>query len=69
MAVIVTDVDGLKQLNDTLGHAMGDAALNAMGRHLLAQVRSEDTVARLSGDEFGIVLPHLTRPEDAQTVV
>jgi diguanylate cyclase (GGDEF)-like protein len=69
LAVIIVDVDNLKQLNDTLGHAMGDAALNEMGRHLLAQVRSEDTVARLSGDEFAIVLSHIARPEDAQTVV
>ena len=69
LAVIIIDVDNLKQLNDTLGHAMGDAALNEMGRHLLAQIRSEDTVARLSGDEFAIVLPHITRPEDALVVV
>ena len=69
VAVIIIDLDNLKQINDTLGHDMGDAALNEMGRHLLAQVRSEDTVARLSGDEFAIVLPHITRAEDARVVI
>ena len=69
LALVIIDVDNLKQINDRLGHDMGDAALNEMGRHLLAQVRAEDTVARLSGDEFAIVLPHISRAQDARVVV
>ena len=56
MAVVYLDLDGFKQINDTLGHGAGDALLKMVAERLVATVREEDTVARLGGDEFMIVL-------------
>ena len=56
-AIIFVDVDGLKQINDRFGHPVGDAALIKIAQTLLETVRRTDTVARLSGDEFIILLP------------
>ena len=56
MAVIYLDLDGFKQINDTLGHDAGDAMLSLVAARLVAAVRQEDTVARLGGDEFVIAL-------------
>lgn len=57
-ALLFVDVDGLKGINDKYGHAAGDAAILHVGRVLAENVRTSDTVARLSGDEFGVVLFH-----------
>jgi diguanylate cyclase (GGDEF)-like protein len=62
------DIDHFKSINDTLGHAMGDDVLAEFARRLRASVRSTDTVVRLAGDEFVIVLENLDRPEAASTV-
>ena len=56
-AVIYIDLDGFKALNDTYGHAAGDAVLSHAGRLLLDSVRESDVVGRLGGDEFGVILP------------
>jgi diguanylate cyclase (GGDEF)-like protein/PAS domain S-box-containing protein len=56
MALVYLDLDHFKQINDSLGHASGDAVLREFGRRLSASVRATDTVARLAGDEFVIVL-------------
>ena len=65
MALIVADLDGFKAVNDANGHAAGDAALREVARRFSACVRDADTLARVGGDEFVIVLPELARREDA----
>lgn len=56
-ALLLVDVDHFKRINDSLGHAAGDAALVQMSQHLLAASRQIDVVARLGGEEFCILLP------------
>jgi diguanylate cyclase (GGDEF)-like protein len=55
-AVLYIDLDGFKALNDSHGHAAGDAALRGIGRLLVESVRESDIVGRLGGDEFGLIL-------------
>ena len=68
MALMFLDIDHFKAINDTWGHAAGDAALIAMAERLQGAVRSTDFPARIAGDEFAVVLPHLSSCDEAQTV-
>ena len=68
MAVVYLDLDGFKQVNDTLGHGAGDALLKMVAERLAGTVREEDTVARLGGDEFIIALWHVSDTDYAATV-
>lgn len=68
LALMYLDLDRFKLVNDTLGHDIGDALLQAVAMRLRMTVRREDTVARLGGDEFAILLPDIHRAEAAGIV-
>jgi diguanylate cyclase (GGDEF)-like protein/PAS domain S-box-containing protein len=68
LAVLFIDLDGFKQVNDTYGHAGGDAVLKVVAARLKHDLRDTDTVARLSGDEFTVILEGLGHPETSSYV-
>jgi diguanylate cyclase (GGDEF)-like protein/PAS domain S-box-containing protein len=68
VAVVYLDLDNLKRINDSLGHAMGDQVIAAVGARLAGAVRTGDTVARVGGDEFVVVLADLKHEDDAVRV-
>lgn len=68
MALLFIDLDRFKEVNDTLGHQVGDELLIQVSARLKAQVRSSDTVARMGGDEFTAILNDIAKPEDAGSI-
>ncbi len=64
LAVIFLDLDRFKEVNDTLGHDAGDRLLDAVGNRLIDLVRKTDTVARIGGDEFLLLVPNIDQVED-----
>jgi diguanylate cyclase (GGDEF)-like protein/PAS domain S-box-containing protein len=67
MAVMYLDIDRFKPVNDTYGHAVGDALLKSFSSRLSHALRASDTVARLGGDEFTIIMERIGKPDDAKT--
>jgi diguanylate cyclase (GGDEF)-like protein/PAS domain S-box-containing protein len=65
LAVLFLDLDGFKNINDSLGHVIGDKLLQSVALRLSACVRKSDTISRQGGDEFVILLPEVTHAEDA----
>ena len=65
LAVLFLDMDRFKTINDTLGHGAGDLLLRGVGDRLERCVRRSDTVARIGGDEFSVVLDPIQQPQDA----
>src|SRR3546814_13949501 len=68
LALLFIDLDRFKNVNDSMGHAIGDQLLFEVGGRLRACVRSHDVIGRLSGDEFLILLRDIRRPDDAAVV-
>ncbi len=64
LSVLILDLDKFKLINDTLGHPVGDSLLRAVGERLTIILRKEDTVARIGGDEFMLLLPEINSEND-----
>lgn len=69
IAIVYIDLDNFKDINDSRGHDFGDQLLIAISARLRVEVRETDTVARIGGDEFVILLGDLERPEVADTII
>ncbi len=65
-AVVLVDIDNFKEINDTLGHPVGDLLITAVAERLARNMREHDSVSRLGGDEFAMILDHIAKPEDVE---
>ncbi|MFQ5469609.1 MAG: EAL domain-containing protein [Gammaproteobacteria bacterium] len=68
LALLVMDLDNFKDINDTLGHHIGDKLLQEVAKRLSGLLRDSDTVARLGGDEFAVLLPEIANSNDIYTI-
>jgi diguanylate cyclase (GGDEF)-like protein len=64
LAILMLDLDRFKIVNDTLGHSVGDELLKAVGQRLSSMMRKSDTISRIGGDEFVLVLPQISQIDD-----
>ena len=69
IALLIMDLDNFKDVNDTLGHKLGDSLLQKVSTRLRSALFAPDLIARLGGDEFGILLPRLAASEDVALVI
>jgi diguanylate cyclase (GGDEF)-like protein/PAS domain S-box-containing protein len=67
-ALLFLDLDSFKQINDTLGHSVGDRALQQVSERILGCLRAEDTLCRFGGDEFSLLLPNISGKENVAAV-
>lgn len=68
VALLFLDLDGFKSINDTLGHNVGDLLLKTVASRLKKCLRGSDTISRLGGDEFTVILPAIPGREEAAKV-
>jgi diguanylate cyclase (GGDEF)-like protein len=68
VAIMMLDLDRFKEINDTLGHSVGDEVLQMVGDRLKKNLRNSDTVARMGGDEFMLILPNLIGEKNATSI-
>ncbi|MEI8083628.1 MAG: sensor domain-containing diguanylate cyclase, partial [Actinomycetes bacterium] len=68
-ALLFADIDDFKHINDTYGHAVGDMALDTLVRRIQTTLREVDTIGRLGGDEFGILMDQVRTQEDAELTI
>ena len=68
LAILFLDLDRFKEINDTLGHDVGDELLKQVGARLRSNVRRSDTLARIGGDEFNMILADVARAEDVADI-
>jgi diguanylate cyclase (GGDEF)-like protein len=68
LALLYIDLDKFKAVNDTLGHNAGDELLKCVADRIRHALRESDTLARMGGDEFAVILPAITSREDVATV-